>query len=60
MSQIHYVNNIEDATRGFDKLTKQYVSIEEQISSNFYICQPYDKNCYIICHRDNLTELHYM
>lgn len=37
MSTIHYVDNIKDATRAFDKQTKQYVSIEEQISSNFYI-----------------------
>lgn len=60
MSSIHYVDNIEDATRAYDNLTNQYVYLEKEITDGFYIAQPYDKNEFIIVAVTNLTELHYM
>lgn len=56
----HYVENVEDATRAYDNLTKQYVELFRPIDSDFWIAQPYDKDEYIIVAVWNLTELHYM
>lgn len=60
MSSKHFVKDINEATRGYDTATNQYVMIEEIISNSFCICQPYDRSDYIICKIDDLTELHYM
>lgn len=60
MSDKYYVDNIEDATRGYDTNTNQYVYIEEIISDRFCICQPYDNDTYIICNICELRDLHYM
>lgn len=60
MSEKHYVENIEDATRAFDNLTNQYVELVGELNTDFWIAQPYDKNEYIIVAVWNLTELHYM
>lgn len=56
------VDNIYDATRAYDEKTKQEVFLIEPIgeNSNFFICEPYDDDKYIICCIDDLTDFHRM
>lgn len=60
MSEKHYVENIEDATRAYDNKSKQYVYLVRELNDEFWIAEPYDKNEYIIVATWDLTELHYM
>lgn len=56
------VDNIYDATRAYDTKTEQEVFLIEPVgeNSNFFICEPYDEDKYIICSVDDLTDFHRM
>lgn len=60
MSEKHFVDNIEDATRAYDTQTNQYVELIGELNSDLWVAKPYDKDEYIIVAVCNLTELHYM
>lgn len=60
MSEKHFVDNIEDATRAYDNQTNQYVELIGELNTDFLVAKPYDKDEYIIVAVWNLTELHYM
>lgn len=59
MSSKISVDDIEKASQAYDNKTHQFVSLVEQISDTFYVCESHNTEEYILCHIDNLSDYYY-